>query len=186
MADYLNIHLEIAILGGQLYNEDGSKQPSTGKFYTPWYAFLLLFGGQKLGILDKSPSIIQPVDWVKGALLMIRKDDFDQLKGFDEKMFMYMEDMEFCYRAHLAGKSTYFYPEVHIIHKEHGSANKTFAIVNIYTNLLYFYKKHRSPLEYQTIKILSQMKARMLICIGKVTHTPYLTETYTRALDAIG
>jgi GT2 family glycosyltransferase len=93
---------------------------------------------------------------------------------------MYTEDMELCYRAHKLGKDVYFYPNVMVLHKEHGSANKTFAIVNIYKNLLYFYKKHRSPAEYKAMKFMLEAKAKALIQVGKRTKKPYLVETYEK------
>lgn len=185
MAEYLKEHPEIAILGGQLRNFDGSRQASVGKFYTPLYLFLLLAGGQRFGLLDRSPKTIQKVDWVKGGLLMIRRDAFLEIKGFDEKIFMYTEDMELCYRAHLAGKQIYFYPDVMILHKEHGSTSKTFAIVNIYKNLLYFYKKHRSKTEYRLVKSMMESKAKSLIVLGKATKNHYLVQTYKEALEGL-
>jgi GT2 family glycosyltransferase len=185
MAEYAKKNPNIAILGGQLRNFDGSLQASTGKFYTLWYAFLLLVGGQRYGLLDRSPSKIEKVDWVKGGLLMIRRDVFEEIKGFDEKIFMYTEDMELCYRAHLVGKEVYFYPDVMVLHKEHGSTNKTFAIVNIFKNLLYFYKKHRSPAEYMMMKSMMVAKAQSLIAVGKATKNQYLVDTYEKALEEI-
>jgi GT2 family glycosyltransferase len=185
MAEYVKDHPEVAILGGQLRNFDGSLQPSAGKFYTPLYAFLLLAGGQRWGLLDRSPKTIQKVDWVKGGLLMIRRDIFEQLHGFDEKIFMYTEDMELCYRAHLVGKEVYFYPDVRVLHKEHASTSKTFAIVNIYKNLLYFYKKHRSPSEYRLVKSMMEAKGKSLIVVGKATKNRYLVETYEQALEGL-
>lgn len=185
MARYMKEHPEVAILGGQLRNFDGSLQPSTGKFYTLGYAALLLLGGQRFGVLDQSPKNIQKVDWVKGGLLMIRRDVFEELKGFDENIFMYTEDMELCYRAHKIGKQIYFYPNVMVFHKEHGSANKTFAIENIYKNLIYFYKKHRSDVEYIALKAMLIAKAKTLIAVGNARKNPYLVETYTKALESI-
>jgi len=185
MAEYCQNHPEVSILGGQLRNFDGSLQPSVGKFYTPGYAFLLLIGGQKMGILDRSPKNIEQVEWVKGGLLLIRKEVFEKLHGFDEKIFMYTEDMELCYRAHLQGFGIYFYPDVRVLHKEQGSSSKTFAIVNIYKNLLYFYKKHRSPSEYHLVKLMMQTKAKSLIVLGKVTKNSYLVETYEKALEGL-
>jgi GT2 family glycosyltransferase len=138
-------------------------------------------GQQSLG-LTKSNSEIQPVDWVKGGLLMIRKEVFDKLHGFDEKIFMYIEDMELCYRAKQHGFTTYFYPDVQIAHKEHGSANRTFAIVHIYKGILYFYKKHRSGFEYACIKSLLLTKAILAIMIGSLLRKPYLVETYKKAI----
>lgn len=185
MAEYCQKHPDVAVLGGQLRNFDGSLQASVGKFYTLWYAFLLMIGGQRYGLLDRSPKTIQQVDWVKGGLLLIRRDVFDEIHGFDEKIFMYTEDMELCYRVHLAGKKIYFYPDVMVLHKEHGSTNKSFAIVNIFKNLLYFYKKHRSPAEYRLLKLLLVSKAKSLVAAGKATHNQYLVETYEKALAEI-
>jgi len=185
MALYMEKHPQIAILGGQLRNFDGTLQPCAGKFYTLGNVILLLAGMQRYGLLDKSPEKIEEVDWVKGGLLMIRKDVFEKLHGFDEKIFMYTEDMELCYRAHLAGYKIYFYPRVTILHAEHGSSNRTFAIVNIYKNLLYFYKKHRSKTEYTILRFLLRSKAMTAIGIGKLSHNAYLVNTYQQAIGEI-
>jgi len=181
MANYIKDNQEVAILGGQLMNSDGTPQPSSGKFYTLFYAFLLLLGLQKFGLLDKSPKKISEVDWVKGGLFMIRKDVFRKLSGFDENIFMYTEDMELCYRAKKQNFKTFFYHNIKIIHKEHGSASKSFAIVQIYKGLLYFYKKHRSKIEFLILKEVLWLKATMLILIGEVTRNSYLTNTYKEA-----
>ncbi|HEX8932390.1 MAG TPA: glycosyltransferase family 2 protein [Patescibacteria group bacterium] len=185
MANYLKEHQEIAILGGQLRNNDGSLQPSVGKFYTLFNAFLLLLGMQKFGLLDRSPDRIVEVDWVKGGLLMIRKEVFAKLAGFDEQIFMYTEDMELCFRAHLASLKVFFYPKVKVFHAEYGSSNRAFAIIHIYKGLLYFYKKHRSRWEYSLIKTLLLIKAIIAIIIGSVTHNSYLVTTYKKAIEPL-
>ena len=185
MGEYMDRHAEIAILGGHLRNFDGTLQPSAGNFYTLKNVLLLLIGMQRYGFLDRSPKKIMQVDWVKGGLMLIRKEVFRKLQGFDEKIFMYTEDMELCYRAHLMGYKIYFYPDVYVLHAEQGSSSRTFAIVNIYKNLLYFYKKHRSRSEYQLLKFLLRCKAIMLISIGKILHNSYLIDTYRKALVEI-
>lgn len=185
MVSYMEKHKDVSILGGQLRNFDGSLQASTGKFYTPFNATLLLLGMQKYGSLDKSPTTVSEVDWVKGAILMIRRDVYAALGGFDPKIFMYTEDMELCYRARKAGYKVYFYPDIKVFHADQGSSNRTFAIVNIYKNLLYFYKKHRSNLEYTYLKYLLWSKAKSLVIIGKITHNSYLTDTYEKALAVL-
>lgn len=185
MAKFLDDHDETGILGGQLKNPDGSLQVSVGSFYNLGRILLLLLGMQRFGLVDKSPQKITQVDWVKGGLLMIRRDVFDKLHGFDEHIFMYTEDMELCYRAKLKGFSTYFYPDVDVLHFEHGSTNRTFAIVNIYKNLLYFYKKHKSVTEYFFVKFLLNTKAIILILIGKITGSTYLVKTYSEAIKNV-
>ena len=185
MARYMKVHPEIAILGGQLRNMDGSLQSSAGKFYNLFNAILLLFGFQKYGLLDNIPLKIEKVDWVKGGLLMIERKAFLKLGGFDEKIFMYTEDMELCYRAKKMNYLTYFYPNVNILHMEHGSSSRTFAIINIYKNLLYFYKKHKSIFEYQILKIFMSAKAILLIIVGSLSGNSYIKQTYAEALKAI-
>lgn len=182
MVEYINKHSEVAILGGQLRNPDGSVQPSAGKFYTPFNALLLLLGMQRYGLLDSSPATISKVDWIKGAIFMIQFKVFQKLGGFDEKIFMYTEDMELCYRAKQAGYEVYFYPQVTIIHEEYGSSNRTFTIVSIYKNLLYFYKKHRSHSEYLFLRSVLRIKALVLIVFGRLTKNTYLIKTYEQAL----
>lgn len=185
MVNFLDQHQEIAILGGQLCNMDGSPQSSTGDFYTIPRVLMLLLGFQRFNLIDNSPEKISKVDWVKGGFFMIRENVFRKLKGFDEKIFMYTEDMELCYRAAKAKLVTYFYPQAKILHVDQGSSSRTFAVINIYENLIYFYKKHRSRGEYLFLKTLLKTKAILLYTIGKIIKNSYLSETYEKALKVI-
>ena len=117
--------------------------------------------------------------------MMIRHDLFNKLSGFDEKLFMYMEDMELCFRAKKMGFSTYFYPDINLRHKSQGSSNRTFAIINIYKGILHFYSKHKSKTEYFAVKIILAAKAVILILIGAIIANVNLKERYMKALRAI-
>ena len=182
MINYLDENENVGVLGAKLLNQDGSSQRSAGKFYNILNVFLMLFGGEKIASIRFSPKIIKEVDWVSGAALMIKKGIFYKLNGFDEKIFMYMEDMELCFRVKRSGFKTVFYPNITILHKELGSSNRKFAIINIYKNLLYFYDKHKNFLEYTLIKVLLYLKAILAIVIGIITHNSYLTLTYKKAI----
>ena len=182
MISFLEEHIDVGILGGRLVNLDGSLQASTGKFYNPINTFLMLFGGERAGFLRKSPTTIGSVDWVSGAAMMVKRDPFDRLGGFDEAFFMYVEDMELCFRAKKLGILTYFYPGVIVVHKELGSGNKSFAIISIYKGLLHFYKKHANYVQYIVVKSLLMTKALIAIILGVITGDTYLTSTYRKAL----
>lgn len=181
MVEYMDQHEKVSILGGKVSNEDHSEQPSVGKFYTPFSVTLLMLGLQRFAVIDKNPAGVSVVDWVKGSLFIIRREVFESLHGFDEQIFMYTEDMELCYRAWKKGIKSYFFPNVTVLHKETGSSNRTFAIVNIYRNLLYFYKKHRTQGEYLYLRSLLRTKAVVLIGIGRLLHNSYLVQTYEKA-----
>ncbi|MFH1833041.1 MAG: glycosyltransferase family 2 protein [Candidatus Levyibacteriota bacterium] len=182
MVGFLEKNEKLGILGAKLVNQNGKDQKSTGKFYTVFNTLLMLFGGEKLGLLRASPSSFKNVDWVSGAALMIRRDLLEKLNGFDEKIFMYMEDMELCYRIKENGFLVGFYPKAKILHKERGSSNREFAIVNIYQSLLYFSKKHRNRFDYLMIKKILALKAIISIFFGILINSRYLKDTYKKAL----
>lgn len=182
MTEFLEKNPKVAVLGGKLCNTDGSTQPSAGKFYNLFNLTLVLLGMERLGFVRSSPKGIQKVDWVSGACMMVRGDIFKKLAGFDEKFFMYMEDMEICYRAKKIGFSTYFYPNLDLKHKSWGSSNRTFAIINIYKGILHFYSKHRTYLEYLIAKTLLVAKAGILILIGLLTFNLELRDRYRKTM----
>lgn len=185
MLEYIQNNQNAGILGGKLINPDGSNQPSVGKFYTPLNALLFLLGLQRTGFLDKNPDKISQVDWVTGGCMMVKKQVFEALSGFDENIFMYIEDMEFCYRAKENGYLAFFYPHVTIEHADQGSSSRSFAIENIYQNLLYFYKKHRTKNEYIFLSSVLRTKAVLLLVIGKLLGNKYLINTYEKALKMV-
>lgn len=183
MTKFLDDNPRVAILGGRLENSDGSLQPSAGKFYNLFNLLIMLLGFERFGFLRSSPNKIQKVDWVSGACLMIRSDIFKKLNGFDEKIFMYVEDMEICFRAKKIGFLTYFYPNLLLKHKSLGSSNRTFAIINIYKGILHFYSKHKTHLEYLIAKALLITKAEILILVGAITFNSDLRNRYRKAIS---
>lgn len=183
MIDFLDKNSNVAILGGKLENDDGSVQRSIGKFYNLFNLLIMLLGLERFGFLRSSPNKIQKVDWVSGACMMVRADIFEKLTGFDEKLFMYMEDMEICFRANKLGFATYFYPNVKVKHNSLGSSNRTFAIINIYRGILHFYSRHKTYLEYLVAKSLLITKAGVLILVGLLTFNPELRGRYQKAIS---
>lgn len=71
------------------------------------------------------------VDWASGALLAFKASLFDKLAGFDEKYFLYYEDVDICWRANRLLKTSPIYaPEAKAVHagqrKSHGILNRHF------------------------------------------------------------
>ncbi len=182
MTKYLGENPKIAILGGRLNNPDGSMQSSVGHFYNLVNFIIMLVGGERAGLLRKSPDEISKVDWVSGACMMVNRELFEKIGGFDRNIFMYMEDMEICYRAKKMGYGVFFYPNVAVTHKELGSSNRTFAVVNIYSGIRYFYKKHKTLPEYYIVSGLLFIKAMGVYFLGKLTNNSYYIRTYGEAL----
>jgi GT2 family glycosyltransferase len=57
-----------------------------------------------------------PIDWVMGASMMIRRNVFDRVSGFDERFFLYWEDADFCHRVRDLGYSTRYVPGARVRH----------------------------------------------------------------------
>ncbi len=182
IGDFISVFVrneKIGIVGGRLVNNNGISEKSAGKFMSFWGTVLLAFGLDEAFGIRMAPSKITRVDLVSGGFMMVKNEVFKKLNGFDENLFMYIEDMEFCYRARKMGFLTYFTPAVVIEHAGQGSSNRSFAVRNIFKGLLYFQKKHGNPVSYFLIKILLTAKAGTLVMIGKLLNNKYLVETYS-------
>lgn len=90
----------VGLMGFRLLDDDGKVQGSFGPFPTLARMISGLF--RPRAFRKYWPTGDQPhrlVPWVTGACLLIRRDCFAQLEGFDERFFMYYEDVDLCRRA---------------------------------------------------------------------------------------
>ncbi|MAM71953.1 MAG: glycosyl transferase [Gammaproteobacteria bacterium] len=67
-----------------------------------------------------------PVDWAAGMFVIFKKDSYIKLQGFDEKYFMYMEDVDICRRLKKVGGEIFIYPGTHVIHQAQRASHKNF------------------------------------------------------------
>jgi len=174
---------EDQIVGAKLLNQDFSSQASAGPFYSLLVVFAALFlKGDYYGLTRYSPNAICKVDWVSGACFMISKNNFLKLKGFDENIFMYMEEVDLMFRAKKSDMQTVFYPQAQFIHLGTGSAkSRKEPIINVYRGFLYFYKKHHSISENIILKFFLKLKAKLGYNLGVLFKNSYLIETYAEA-----
>jgi len=63
------------------------------------------------------------VDWVAGAFMLMPREVFERTGGFDERLFMYGEDVEWCQRIHAEGWRIRHFPQAIIRHRDHASAD---------------------------------------------------------------
>jgi GT2 family glycosyltransferase len=173
---------KIGIIGGKMIGYDKKPEKSAGKFFNFLATIFVVLGlDEKTGVRF-SPNKFSKVDFVSGGFMMVRTDIFRKLNGFDENFFMYVEDMELCFRAKKMEFFTYFSPEIEISHSGQGSSNRSFAVVNILKGIIYFYRKHKSGLEFQLIRLLIKSKALSIYILGKLTNNSYYINTYSEVL----
>ena len=83
--------------------------------------------------MDKSQPCI--VDWVSGCFAVVRKDFFENVSGFDERYFLYFEDVDLCRKARQFSHFVVFDPRMQIVHKaRHQSASREGVVRSIVFN----------------------------------------------------
>lgn len=120
---FLEAHPAVGITGSSFENLDGSDWPIAFRFPSIlseieygvqfWLVTRLL---QPWVVAIGMSSVAQPVDWVAGASMMVRRAVFDVIGSFDESYFLYFEETDFCFRAKKAGISTWYVPESRVMH----------------------------------------------------------------------
>lgn len=178
MVAFADEHKDAGAVGGKT-----GKQRSFGKFLTLPYVFLLLYAERFIGKQEHNQDTVQKTDWVSGGFMLVRRSIFEQVGGLDERIFMYIEDMELCFRIKQAGYGVYYFPKAQVKHLGQGSSNRSFAIIHIYQGLVYFYQKHKSHREYLIVKNMLKLKALVAIFVGTITRNGYLKSTYKKALQ---
>jgi N-acetylglucosaminyl-diphospho-decaprenol L-rhamnosyltransferase len=74
--------------------------------------------------LDADPGSARDVDWVSGAAIWFRRDALDAVGGWDERYFMYMEDVDLCWRLRRARWRVVYEPAGNIVHVQGASTSK--------------------------------------------------------------
>jgi GT2 family glycosyltransferase len=137
--------------GPMLLSSDNSYQSSTGFKMGFWYEFLEAFMLIKVyRMLDYFFRIrkrnLEPitVNWVSGAFMVIKKEIFECLNGFDENFFLNYEDIDLCTRINEKGYTNYYLPYIKCFHSGLSSQGKDYEklVINRYESRLVFAQKH--------------------------------------------
>lgn len=103
----------------------------------------------------------QNPDWVSGCCLFIKRSIFGKLGGFDESYFMYVEDVDYCYRVKKLGLKVYYVPEIEIVHLDEGrtAGRKDFKAMQMRKGFSIFFKKYKSRLYYLAWKTIMLLES---------------------------
>lgn len=184
---FLKKQPEKTIVGGKLFNFDKTPQDSAGKAYTLPTIFTALFlKGDHFHVTRYSPENIKDVDWVMGACIMTYKTTFENIGFFDEGIFMYMEEIDWEYRAKQKGYNILFFPEAHFFHLGSGSSKgREMPILNVFRGFLYFYKKHYSIWHQIILRFLLILKSLFAIVLFIILSKKNDRDLYIKALKMV-
>ncbi len=135
---YIEAHPEVGILLPLLRHPSGDVQRSVRRFYT-WPT--VLYARSPLRSLNCRPAFFRrylyedidpaaptPVDWGLGAAMFLRRRDCDRDGIFDERFFMYFEDVDLCYRMWQRGRSVLYCPHLECLHAHRRFSRNPFSI----------------------------------------------------------
>lgn len=133
-------------VGGKLLNFDGSLQLSCRSFPTYISVFFgrrsffrKIFPGNPFSkgflLTELDYNKVQKVDWVIGACMLTKRELPSQLGYFDENFFLFVEDLDFCYRAKKRGFNIYYFPGAVFKHRHGVSTRRYWLRSTIHHNL---------------------------------------------------
>jgi len=143
LLDFIREHPQAGVVGPRLLNADGSLQISCYPFPTPllaWLENLWLTRGYRGWRHDS----VRRVDFVIGACMLVRREVYEQVGGFDERFFMYSEEADWQRRMKDAGWEAMFMPEARVKHLGGASGAKEEERISrhFFESLDYYERKH--------------------------------------------
>ena len=144
------------IIGIRIINEKNETTKNCARFPSPFNFIFASIGLSKLfpnifqnSIMeewDHNASMI--VDHVMGSFFLVRRNIFEKLNGFDERFFVYLEDLDFSLRAKKLGFISYYLSTASVYHKGGGTSEKVKAnrlSYILHSKLVYSHKHFSKP-----------------------------------------
>lgn len=145
-------------------------------------------------IFNRKKSTTKPVeesaretfpDWVNGSFWMISRQAISQVGLLDENIFMYGEEVEWCFRAHKAGWKIGCTPITKVIHlerKSSGEMGSRNSILGEFRGLKYIYGKHEAQWRQIVLGTILDVAAFLRVVFWLVRLKPQMVKIYLEAL----
>jgi GT2 family glycosyltransferase len=154
---------KVGIAGGRLEDQQGQLQPSGRMFPSLLNELLVLSGlaarfpmSRLFGRFDRTwadPNTAAKVDWVPGAFTIIRREAINSHQLFDERFFLYYEEVDLCRRVTNTGYEIWYLPSIRVVHlggessktvvtEQFSKAGSQLTLWRMRSELLYYRKHH--------------------------------------------
>jgi GT2 family glycosyltransferase len=176
--NYFEKNSEIGICSGILVDDKEIPQYCFNNFPNLNWEFHEAFGYFQNKLINKLlsiPSITNnekkefEVDWFHGACLVMKKDIFINVGGFDEKIFLYYEDVDLCYRVKQMQRKIICLPFVRLIHFQRSSVRidngSDIYFYNMHKSKIYYLNKHYSKIYVILIRLIFVLANTLKILI---------------------
>ncbi len=157
LADYVRVareHPQAGIVGPMIRNLDGTVYASGRRFPSvvdaTFHAMLSPFTRDnpftrryEMDGWDRGTE--RTVDWVSGACMLMPREAYDAVGGFDEGFPLYAEELDIATRLRDAGRTVLFTPEVEVLHAIGVSTGRSRRMALMHSRSIYrYYAKHRA------------------------------------------
>ena len=131
-----------ALIAPLVLSPEMQVEDSVRKFPTPFIVLKKLFSKKITADYAVNKVLINP-DWVAGMFMLFKAEKYQLIRGFDERYFLYYEDVDICKTLHKVGESIVFSPNASIIHAARRSSHKKIRYLFLHINsMLRFFLKH--------------------------------------------
>ena len=151
--DYIekNDNSDVVVYGVQLIEDDGKVQRTCARFPNLSNFLVKVLGLNKLNskyfetyhLEEWNHNETKQIDHVIGAFYLIKREIFNSINGFDERYFVYFEDLDLSKRVHDSGYRTIYLSEIQAYHKGGGTSEQVKALRFFYStrsSLIYSFK----------------------------------------------
>ncbi len=193
LLDFMDHHPQVGIASPKLLHPNGTTQLNGGALPTLssllyWALFLddIPLLGRFLPSYHRThPSYFNsthPIGWVSGAAIILRRQTISQIGLLDEKIFMYGEDLDLCFRAHQANWLVYTLAPAEVVHLGQGSGSSSSALLREFQGLIYYFSKHHPATSPTLLKIILQLAASLrLFLFGTILQDHEKATIYRQA-----
>jgi len=149
--DTKNWQPNTGIIGCKLIDGTGNFLPESKRGVpTPWVAFTKIFGLYKISNVfgkyyaqNLTENQSGKVDILVGAFMVMKRELYNEIGGFDENCFMYSDDIDLSYMALKKGKTNYYFHETTVIHYKGESTIRDEKYMKRFQEAMnFFYAKH--------------------------------------------
>ena len=129
----------VGVVAPRIVNTSGLREDSARRFPTPSELLRKALGGKSEVVTD-APDASVP-DWIAGMFMLFPRSVFEELHGFDERYFLYYEDVDLCARLALAGYKRLVCSDVTVVHDARRSShgNLRYAAMHLQSIFRFFF-----------------------------------------------
>ena len=174
MVQFLEANPTVGAVGPKLLDASGKTTASCGEYPVliaeVCRKFLLHLVLPFLKFRRQRPTMPRKMGWVTGACFLVRRKATESVGGFDEDIFMYYEDVDFCLRLNSAGWEVAYVPQAIGLHSGRGSSRQVFEKMLVVSEHSYRFmiRRHLGKRAERLLSCLTPLEMGLRVLLWQV------------------